>query len=777
MLFRLIDKYTLKVLIPYFVFALALLTAILFLQQLSRLSSLYSLSLLSASGIWIFFYAMLPKTLAFTLPMSTLIAALLCISKLRSESEFVVLQSSGISNSRIFKPVIVFALLVSLTCAYLNLYLSPEVLSWLKERVKNVTQEDIASAISIGAFNSGLKDLNIYIKEGNSAKGEWRGIFITKNEGNFQRVISAKTGTLDFDGSRVELVLREVTSLRFSTESARENNSSIVIERLQFLRFEIADNLERKEKKHENENKGNYEEILTSELIKNIKSSDVNTEAVIQFQRRTALSFSPIVLALLGLFAGTYMGRAGKAFGLVISLILLLSYYMVFLTGEQLSRTGLIPLYLGGWLANILFPILLFAASRFVYRSSLKGVFYNFLSVFSSKNKVKSPAASNNNKYDLTKVQSDRRYQPIRNRTLDLGLMGYLDKGIIKKIVFFFLLTYLTFVSLFLIFTFFELWKSIFSNNVSALVVIKYLLYLLPLVTIQILGPCLLVAVFVSFLLMMNRNEIVIWLAGGIGIYRLLTPVLLVSFSLLLLHWWVQERVMPQSNVAQDSLRSLIKTGFPKTFSNEGRQWLAVDNYIFNYEYNSQNSTIKQPIVYLLDDFFIIKKVSIADEGKWSRNDYLVLTEVSEIDAFSNSNLSLTKEVTIEKQIPNTYFNTFLARPFYLTAPELKRYIEIAKVRGEDTKDLSIAYQRRFSDPFSILVFSLFGISTALLFNRSKPFLQILAVIACGISIIVFTQLLTNVGVQIGLPIAFAAWSPYLLFAAVGTYLLAMLKT
>lgn len=774
MLFGLTERYILRTLFPYFVFSLSFLTSILLLQQLSRFSSLYSLSVMSTSGIWLFFYALLPKTLSFTLPMSALIATLLCISKLRSESEMVVLQSSGMSNSRLFKPIIVFAVVISLSCAYINLYLSPDVLSWLRDRVKNVTQEDIATAISIGTFNNGLKDLNIYIKEGNSSKGEWRGLFITQNEENFQRVISAKSGTLDFDGSRVELVLKDVTSLRFPVGSKIGKDSTIMVEKLQFLRFEIADNFASKEKKEDAENKINYEEISTYGLINLIKSDGNNSETIIQLQRRTSLSFSPIVLAFLGWFAGTYTGRAGKVFGLVFSLALLFTYYLVFLTGEQLSRAGILPVYLGGWSANVLFPVLILTVSRMKFNISLKAVLHRFPTLFTLKTE---------NKNDLSHDKSHSTAKDVsqfshgNKRTLDFGIMGYLDVGILKKIGFFFLMTYLTFVSLFLIFTFFELWKSIFANKISPLVVTKYMLYLLPFVTVQVLGPCMLVSVFAAFLLMKNRNEVIVWLSGGIGIYRLLVPVAIASMIVLLAQWWVQERVMPQANMAQDSLRSLIKTGLPRTLVSEGRQWLVVDNYIFNYEYNSQNSTIKTPFVYLLDDSFIIRKVLIASEGKWNHTDGLVLTYVSEIDVFSGSNLSFTSDLILDKQFPNTYFNTLFARPFYLTANELKKHIDIAKVRGEETNELSIAYYRRFSDPFAILVFSLYGICTALLFNRSKPFLQVLATVAAGIAVIVLTQFVTNTGVQIGLPVTVACWLPYILFAAIGTYLIAMLKS
>ena len=72
----------------------------------------------------LFFYY-LPRLVAYTIPMSCLLAALLGFGKLSANSELVALKSAGLSFKRIIRPVIIATFFVSVAAFFVNETLVP----------------------------------------------------------------------------------------------------------------------------------------------------------------------------------------------------------------------------------------------------------------------------------------------------------------------------------------------------------------------------------------------------------------------------------------------------------------------------------------------------------------------------------------------------------------------------------------------------------------------------------------------------------------------------
>jgi LPS export ABC transporter permease LptF len=774
------ERYIFRAVLPYFLFALFFLTAILLFQQVNRLSSIYPAALLTTSNVFAVVNALIPKTLAFTLPMSVLIGVVLGISKLRAESEITAIQSAGISTARLFHPLFIFSLFICSLCCMVNLYVSPLSLSHVRQRLKTVSNAEITSAISVGAFSTEIPKMSIYIREGNSDLGEWKGLFISKDEGDFERVITAASGSIDFDGSKVELVLRDVTSIRYPQGISLREHKSLVTERLRFLRIEVADNLAAKKASLEDEDRLVYEEMTNSEMLTRAREGGSNsTESYIQFQRRLALSLSPLVLALVGFQCGLSFNRSSKTFGLILSLALLIAYYIVFLTGEQLTRTGSLPVYVGGWLANVSFIAFLFLTAHApkVARVPRRQRRHEENKVTQSREVIAASSGSPEKdavEKEERKAAAGRHIGP---RLLAGNLLGYLDICIIRKTILFFMLSYLTIISVFMVFTFFDIWKSIFTNKIPFAIVLKYFFFLLPLVTVQVIGPCTLIATFVTFLLMAGRNEVVVWLSSGTSVYRQMFTSLIIGCCLAAVHWTVQEYAMPRSNKIQDSLRSHIKSGYPKALVSSGRQWLATDRAIFNYEFDSIKSTLKTPRVYSLDATGQLSSILLAAEAKWDKSLGMVLIDNLQIKVFEGQSLYFSPETNLGVSLSPNYFSTFLSKPFYLTIAELREQIDVTRGRGEEATQLEVALYRRYSEPFVSIISVVIGACIALLFRKGKLFLQIIVMIASGIGVLMTVQFSVGLGVLLGLPILLSCLLPYLLLNAVGVYLVALVRT
>ena len=103
------------------------------------------------------------------------------------------------------------------------------------------------------------------------------------------------------------------------------------------------------------------------------------------------------------------------------------------------------------------------------------------------------------------------------------------------------MLTFVALVAIFIVFTLFELWRFIAANRVGLGMVARYVLFLLPLITVEIFPGSMLVAALLTYALLARRNETIAWWASGQSVYRLMIPGLLFAVAAAAGIWLVQE--------------------------------------------------------------------------------------------------------------------------------------------------------------------------------------------------------------------------------------------
>src|SRR5207244_11282704 len=81
-------------------------------------------------------------------------------------------------------------------------------------------------------------------------------------------------------------------------------------------------------------------------------------EERVEFHRRLALPFACIVFTLAGLPLGVSTTRGSKSMGLVLSLILMLVYYLAFVGGTRIAGNAQFSPFLGAWLPHAAFAVL-----------------------------------------------------------------------------------------------------------------------------------------------------------------------------------------------------------------------------------------------------------------------------------------------------------------------------------------------------------------------------------------------------------------------------------
>jgi lipopolysaccharide export system permease protein len=140
-----------------------------------------------SAGVFLEFTALsLPNVIRLVLPIAAFIAAVYVTNRLTSESELVVVQSSGFSPFRLARPVAMFGLLVALLMAVLVHVLVPISRSQLADREGEIANDITARFLTEGQFLHPADGITFYIRD-ISAQGELLDVFLSDVRSTGQR--------------------------------------------------------------------------------------------------------------------------------------------------------------------------------------------------------------------------------------------------------------------------------------------------------------------------------------------------------------------------------------------------------------------------------------------------------------------------------------------------------------------------------------------------------------------------------------------------------------
>jgi len=215
------DRYLLSQLIVYFGFFSLVLVLVYWINQAVRLFDQLIANGNSALVFLEFSALTLPNVIAQVLPISAFAAAIYCANRLASESELVVVQSTGFSPYRLTRPVLVFGILVGLMLSVLTNYLVPASLTQLAERQAEIESNSTARFLREGAFFHPADGITFYIRE-ISPDGTMSSMFLSdsRNAAN-QVTYTARQAVLvrGDDGPKLIMLDGMAQSLRLADQS------------------------------------------------------------------------------------------------------------------------------------------------------------------------------------------------------------------------------------------------------------------------------------------------------------------------------------------------------------------------------------------------------------------------------------------------------------------------------------------------------------------------------------------------------------------------------
>ncbi|HEY9502657.1 MAG TPA: LptF/LptG family permease, partial [Pyrinomonadaceae bacterium] len=186
-----------------------------------------------------------------------------------------------------------------------------------------------------------------------------------------------------------------------------------------------------------------------------------------------------------------------------------------------------------------------------------------------------------------------------------------------------------------------------------------------------------------------------------------------------------------------------------------------------------------EPTIYELDSEAVhLSKVVSGSSGTWVDPSHLKLVNCETL-ALKGMGVerSVEAETTFASVESPEVFKPSIDKPSQMSAVGLSTYLKAAKQRGSDVSGLSVALQKKYAAPFSVIIMAFIGMPLAVSFGRKGTIIALCSAVVVGIAYWAVGggfQQLGNLGL---LRPSVAGWSPLLIFAAAGTYFLSRVRT
>ena len=345
--------YILKEILPIFFIGLMTFTIMPLMDKILRLIELVVNRGGSLSNTLLLFLFISPSFLILTIPVAVLLGTLLTFGRLSSDSEITAFKASGMSLYQLFFPISIFALATFLLTSFLVFYGLPWGNRGFKNTLYHLAQSKVDIEIKERIFNDAFSGLVVYVDRVPLQGNHMEGILIyDQREKGKSNTIIAREGFLINHPESQEIILRLNNGDIHRLEPEAHTFQKIKFDTYD-LKLELAKTFGAIEKNLKDR------ELSINELQKKIeevrRTGENTTFYEVELHKRYAIPFTCIIFALIGVPLGIQPHRSGRSYGFVLSILILLAYYISLTASEILATRKIIPAFLVAWNPNFLF--------------------------------------------------------------------------------------------------------------------------------------------------------------------------------------------------------------------------------------------------------------------------------------------------------------------------------------------------------------------------------------------------------------------------------------
>lgn len=296
----------------------------------------------------------LPAVISQSAPFATLVGFLMCLGRLVSENEILILRASGHGYRLLLVPVLLLGFVISVTSFFVNDYLLPLGTIKYNRLYKSILRSNPAIELEANSVKRTL-DKTLVIGSVNGDKVSDLILFDTGTDDS-QRVIIADASTIQKSsdsGVLMSIQMNKAAVVLFDKNNKQDydvlTSDEMYLNVFDSSIGEISSNVTPKEMTSYDL----YKQIKVMEQTKALTPKQLNSYRL-QLNKKFSQPFGSFFFALLALPLALIFGKHnGQTIGLIIGLFISVIYWTMMILGQIFGNRGGLSGFWTMWLPNI----------------------------------------------------------------------------------------------------------------------------------------------------------------------------------------------------------------------------------------------------------------------------------------------------------------------------------------------------------------------------------------------------------------------------------------
>lgn len=349
-------RYLFKELFLYFAVAFLFFFMIFFCNQILLIAQEVLQKRVPLWDVIVLITYALPMIIAQSAPYATLVGFLMCLGRLATDNEVLIIRASGLGYRIILIPVVTLGVLISLGSFFVNDYLLPVGTLKYNDLKKSIVASNPAVELQPNSVKR-TNDKTLVIGDVNKTEVSDILFFDTDEEGNERIIVAEKSDVRKSSESGVimTMVMNNPEVILFKRGKTKDYDllhaQSLdlnVFESSVFQRTEIRPN--------EMTSYDLYQKI--GDLKKMEASDNLINRYITEMNKKFSLPFGSFFFAILSLPLAFLFGkRNGQTIGLIIGIFIAVFYWAFMILGQMFSNRSGVNGFFTMWLPNTLVGI------------------------------------------------------------------------------------------------------------------------------------------------------------------------------------------------------------------------------------------------------------------------------------------------------------------------------------------------------------------------------------------------------------------------------------
>lgn len=337
-----LTKYLLNELFLYFFVAFLFFFMIFFCNQILLMAETILKKRVPLDSVLKLMLYSLPAIIAQSAPFATLVGFLMCLGRMVTDNEVLILRASGQRYRKILGPVIFLGLLISIVSFFVNDYLLPVGTLKYNDLYRSIIVSNPAIELESQSIKR-MNDSTIVIGDVDKKHVSDLVFFDTDSEGNQRIIVSKESDILNSVSRDILMQLNMNDALVLFLNKNKKYDYDVLNSELMTLNIFESSIIQKSSSVSPREMTSYdlYQKLKKMEKNPDIRKSLINNYKL-EFNKKFSIPFGSFFFALLALPLALVFGRKdGQTLGLIFGLIISVLYWAATILGQMFGlRSG-----------------------------------------------------------------------------------------------------------------------------------------------------------------------------------------------------------------------------------------------------------------------------------------------------------------------------------------------------------------------------------------------------------------------------------------------------